>query len=55
SIEALLAYLCKLEMLHRWEKLDPENGKEAFRKIIDDLRGEAKVPEEFKQRGSAAL
>lgn len=49
SIEALLAYLCKLEMLYRWEKLDPENGKEAFRQIINDLRGEARVPEEFIQ------
>ena len=36
-------------MLYRWEKLDPENGKEAFHQIINDLRGEARVPEEFIQ------
>lgn len=47
SMEAVFAYLCKLEMQHRWAKLDVEQGKETFRKIIDDLRGEAKVPEEF--------
>ena len=49
SFEAVFAYLCKLEMLYRWSKLDVEQGKEAFRKIIDDLRGEARVPEEFQR------
>ncbi len=47
SIEAVFAYLCKLEMQLRWEMLDPEKGKETFVKIIEELRGEAKVPEEF--------
>lgn len=47
SIEAVFAYFCKLEMQHRWAKLDVEQGKETFKKIIDDLRGEAQVPEEF--------
>jgi len=47
SIEAVFAYLCKLEIQHRWEKLDVETGKETFRQIIENLRGEAKVPEEF--------
>ena len=47
SIEAVFAYLCKLEMQERWEKLDPDKGKEAFQGIIDDLRGEVKVPDEF--------
>ena len=47
SMEAVFAYLCKLQMQERWAKLDIEQGKETFRKIIDDLRGEAKVPEEF--------
>lgn len=47
SLEAVYAYLCKLEMQYRWAKLDPEKGKETFKQIIDNLRGEAKVPEEF--------
>ena len=47
SMEAVFAYLCKLQMQERWAKLDVEQGKETFRRIIDDLRGEAKVPEEF--------
>ena len=47
SIEAVFAYFCKLEMLERWEHLDVEEGKETFKQIIENLRGEAKVPEEF--------
>ncbi|MBR3897329.1 MAG: DUF2764 family protein [Bacteroidaceae bacterium] len=49
SIEAVFAYMCKLEMLERWEKLDVETGRETFRQIIENLRGEARVPEEFKR------
>jgi len=47
SMEAVFAYLCKLAMQQRWAKLDVELGKETFQKIIDDLRSEAQVPEEF--------
>ncbi len=50
SIEAVYAYICKLEMQYRWAKLDPEKGKEAFTQIIENLCGEAKVPEEFIQK-----
>ncbi len=48
SIDAVFAYMCKLQMLERWEKLDPQAGRETFRKIIDDLRSEVKVPKEYK-------
>ena len=51
SMEAVFAYLCKLQMQERWAKLDVEQGKETFQKIIDDLRSEAQVPEEFKVQG----
>ena len=47
SMDAVFAYLCKLAMQQRWAKLDVEQGKETFQKIIDDLRSEAQVPEEF--------
>ena len=47
DMSAVFAYLCKLEMQERWAKLDVEQGKETFQKIIDDLRSEARVPEEF--------
>ena len=47
SVEALFAYLCKLEIQERWSHLDPEQGKETFEQIIKDLRSEAEVPSEF--------
>ena len=50
SVDAVFAYLCKLDMLARWEKLDVEKGQQAFRQIIDGLRSVAKVPEEFTRK-----
>lgn len=47
SIEAVFAYLCKLEIQERWARLNVEEGKETFEQIIRDLRSEAEVPEEF--------
>ena len=52
SMESVFAYFCKLEMQQRWAKLDVEQGKETFQKIIDDLRSEAQVPEEFRTHNS---
>jgi hypothetical protein len=49
SIEAVFVYLVKLEILERWSVLDVENGKRIFREIIENLRGEARVPDEFKK------
>ena len=51
DMTAVFAYLCKLEMQQRWAKLDVEQGKETFQKIIHDLRSEAEIPEEFKVQG----
>ncbi len=47
SIEAVFAYLCKLEIQERWARLDVEQGRETFERIISDLRSEAEVPAEF--------
>ena len=47
SIEAVFAYLCRLEIQERWSHLDVEQGRETFERIISDLRSEAQVPEEF--------
>lgn len=47
SIEAVFAYLCRLAIQERWARLDAEQGRETFEKIIHDLRSEAEVPEEF--------
>ena len=50
SIDAVFAYMCKLEMQYRWANLDVEHGKARFQQIIDDLRGSAGVPEEYKRK-----
>lgn len=50
GIESVFARLCQLEMLERWAKLDPEQGKQRFEQIIENLRGEARVPQEFLKR-----
>jgi len=47
GVEAVFAYLCKLDMLARWDRLSPERGKETFRSIIETLRASARVPDEF--------
>lgn len=47
DITALFAYIVRSEILERWAILDPEQGRERFTQIIENLRGEAKVPEEF--------
>ena len=47
DINAVFSYLVRTEMLERWAQLDPELGRQRFTEIIENLRGEAKVPEEF--------
>ena len=48
NFEALFAYFCKLKIKERWARLDVEQGKATFENIIENLRGEARVPAEFK-------
>lgn len=48
GIESVFAYMCKLEMQYRWANLDVEKGKESFEQIIENLRGEARVPDAYK-------
>ena len=49
SIVSVFAYLCKLDMCERWDILDAETGRETFTQIVDNLRSEARVPDEFKK------
>lgn len=48
NFEALFAYFCKLKIKERWARLDVVQGKATFENIIENLRGEARVPAEFK-------
>lgn len=55
DITALFAYVVRSEILERWALLDPEFGRQRFTEIIENLRGEAKVPEEFVRPKSAFI
>ena len=39
DLTAVLAYVTKLHIVDRWLALDEENGRELFRKLVDEVRG----------------
>ncbi|MDD4822877.1 MAG: DUF2764 family protein [Bacteroidales bacterium] len=47
TIERIFAYLVQLDMIERWISLNPEEGERIFRSIIDKLKKEVKLPENF--------
>jgi hypothetical protein len=49
SIEKIFVFLLKLEMIERWVSLDKEKGNELFRKLIDQLKNEVQIPQEFRK------
>ncbi len=46
NIEYVFAYLCKLQILERWVKLNAEEGERIFRELIDNLKSDVTIPEE---------
>lgn len=49
AIERIFVFLMQLEMIERWISLDKEKGNELFRKMIQDLKNEVQIPEEFRK------
>ena len=49
SIEKIFVFMMKLEMIERWVSLDKEKGNELFRKLIDQLKNEVQIPQEFRK------
>ena len=47
SIELILGYVVKLQMVERWLKLDEDRGRELFRKLLEDLEKSYEFPKEF--------
>lgn len=47
SIEVLLAYIIKLNIIERWLVLDKETGESMFRKLLNDLEKSYEFPKEF--------
>ena len=50
TIERIFVFLTKLEMIERWVSLDKEKGNEMFRKLIDQLKDEVQIPQEFRNK-----
>jgi hypothetical protein len=49
TVESILAYLLKLEMMERWEKLDKTAGEQTFRTLVGAMKtGSNTALEEFK-------
>ncbi len=49
TVERLFAFLVKLEMIERWIALDKEKGNQLFRSMIDSLKNNVQIPDEFKK------
>ena len=47
SIEVVLAYLFKLNMVNRWMKLDKQKGQQMFDHLIEELQNSYEFPKEF--------
>ena len=48
-LSSVFCILMQLEMIERWISLDKEKGNELFRKMIQDLKNEVQIPEEFRK------
>lgn len=47
GVEKLFAFLIKVQIVERWISLDAEAGGELLRSMIQQLKAEVKVPQEF--------
>ena len=47
TIEKILSFVIKLNIVERWIKLDNETGKALFNRLINDIKMSYKFPEEF--------
>ncbi len=47
SIEVVLAYILKLNMIYRWMSLDEKTGRKMFEKLIDELKDSFEFSKDF--------
>jgi hypothetical protein len=47
DIEKIMGYLFKLQIIERWKQLDAEKGEIIFKNIVKELKGSAKLHENF--------
>jgi len=51
TIEVILAYTLKLDILYRWIKLDEETGKKLFAQFVGELKSSFEFAKEFSLHG----
>lgn len=49
TIERVFVFLMQTDILQRWLNLDKEAGNRTFREVIEKLKGEVQIPEEFRK------
>ena len=49
TVERIFVFLLQLEMIERWISLDKEKSSELFRQMIQSLKDEVQIPEEFRK------
>ena len=49
SVERLFAFLVRLDIIERWTHIDKERGGRLFRSLVERLKDEVEIPEEFKK------
>ena len=49
TVERIFVFLLQMEMIERWISLDKEKGSELFRQMIQSLKDEVQIPEEFRK------
>lgn len=49
TIERIFVFLMQTDILQRWLNLDKEAGNRTFREVIDKLKGEVQIPDEFRK------
>lgn len=49
SVERLIVFLIKTEIVQRWSSIDKEKGGKIFRDIIEQLKNGVEVPAEFRK------
>lgn len=49
SVERLFALLIKLDIIERWTSIDKERGGKVFRGLIEQLKNDVDIPQEFKK------
>jgi len=55
TIEKILSYIIKLEIVDRWRKLDDEKGKEFFNKLINEIELSYDFHEEYSLAGNSNI